>query len=153
MTARWDSSQIPREKMWHTLSPGVSCSAWNTSTAFCQARTLAHCCIKDVKAAARGWKADSRITLCTSPVPAAALLTASFSWSMSCAGPPCATTQPNSPDASTQRPRMAVVQCIATLVTDTDASQCSQSMWNLLNFSRQRLHMVLLQGHMGTTAV
>ncbi len=72
-------SQTAVQEMCHTFSPGVSCSAWNTSTAFCQARTLAHCCINDVKAAARGWKVDSRITLCTSPVPGAALLTASFS--------------------------------------------------------------------------
>lgn len=62
-----------------TFRPGVSCNAWNTSTAFCHARARAHCCIKDVNAAARGWNVDSFITRCTSPVPAVALLTASFS--------------------------------------------------------------------------
>ena len=44
--------------------------AWNTSSAFCHSRFLAHMDSMEVNAAAWGWKAAFAITLAISPVPA-----------------------------------------------------------------------------------
>jgi hypothetical protein len=92
------------------LTPGASCIASNTSSAFCQALVRAHCWMSDVNAAARGWNVLSRIARRTSPVPGAAALTASRRLSMSVAGAlPCTRRTRAAAPASAQQPQHATL--------------------------------------------
>jgi hypothetical protein len=69
-----------------TFTLEMSCMASKTSSAFCHDLARAHCCMSEVKAAARGWKVEFAIALRTSPVPGEAWLMASLKLSMSTAG-------------------------------------------------------------------